>query len=71
METSILERKRTAVEEIVNCAGNQDRAGVSKGEDAGCGVDREAANVPGGYLNLATVDCLSELEVESIDLRAQ
>lgn len=71
MHTAILKLERAAVEEVVNCAGRQDLIGLPEGEDTSGGMDREATNVPGGYLDLATVDCLSELEVESIDLRAQ
>ncbi len=71
MHTAILKLERASVEEVANGSGRQDLIGLSEGEDTSGGMDREAANIAGGYLDLATVDRLSEFEAESSDLRAQ
>ena len=71
MHTAILKLERAAVEEVVNGSGRQDLIGLPEGEDTSGGMDREAANIAGGYLDLAAMDCLSEFEAESSDLRAQ
>jgi len=42
----------------VNGSGRQDLIGLPEGEDTSGGMDREAANIAGGYLDLAAMDYL-------------